>query len=61
MKSMRRHGLLTAGWCVMVRECRRCRMARAAVAKRRLRAMIEVERIALADELRAESGREWRA
>lgn len=57
----RRHGLLGIGWCMMVRECKRCRMIRAAAAKRRIRAMIEVERLALADELRAESGRPWGA
>lgn len=51
--------MLGAAWCMIVRECRRCRAVRVAAEKRRLRAAFETARFLVADELRAE-GVPWR-
>ena len=41
---MRKHGLLRFAWCMIVRECERCKSARIAESKARLQQMVNEAR-----------------
>lgn len=41
---MRKHGLMGAAWCAIVRECDRCWKARVAASKARLKQMVREAR-----------------